>query len=258
MSRRLQFHLLERTEIRPVPTGLWDHPPTDETEDREFKIAVCGEESSYDSRSYLTEARHVTCPACHQKLAKAALKARGADEPKLTLVQDKAAKGGFRYQGGWRALVDGEHVAYLGFEDHYWRIYRLGLNDKRDLVVGSPMNDDGTAGERTHTYHRVEAARYKSKESALLVVGDLRASKHLHTFQELLDGRKRAEQAWVQRRARIDAQHAEEEEARNDTLRALKELHARDDLTNFQRAGLLTAIAHYEKPIAHPLKVDVS
>jgi len=198
--------------------------------------------------------RFVSCPICNKKAAAARLKARPAGAPVLTMEQDKTAKGHFRYQGGWKALQDGVLIAYLGFEDHAWRVYPLylghhdGETREQDRgLVGTPLNDDGEDGRRDH-YYRLYAARYKSKEAALLAAGEFRAGGFLKTEVELFAARAealKANRAWADERQR---KFDEREQTRNDTLLALKEIFERESLSNFQRQGLMTAIAKFEKP----------
>jgi hypothetical protein len=258
MGRGLHRHLIARRETRPFEFDKFEPPKTPYWGEAEFLVALCGEEhrlGSWRNDRFLEEPNHVTCPQCRTKMARAKLKARPADAAKLTLEQDKEARGGFRHQQGWKALVDGEAVAILGYEEHYWRIYpyvtKRDDETKEVKVVNSHgvLLEDHTTGSRFSSMgYRLpgKALRWTTKEDALMACEGLRQEGVLKTAPELLAEyaeNVRANEAWAAERRRKAAERNSEI---TDTVEGLKEILAKETLSNFQRQALMTAIATFE------------
>lgn len=244
MSRGTHTHLLEKTQVQSTEIGAWEVPPNPRRVDVEINVALCGSEGrvNYTGHRVSTNPKFVDCPKCNQRLAKQAMQARAPDAPKLELVQDKEAKGPFRYKQGWRALLGGEHIAFLGYEDHGWRVYHVGINgeDRTSLAVGYALDEDGSSGRRG--VYGITAARYRSKEQALLAAEAFRSAGKLLTLDELK--RERAETAARYRDAQLerDRRKAERAKERDDAIEALREILESQSLSNFQRQGVMTAI----------------
>jgi hypothetical protein len=258
MARGHHTHFELSRETRSVNDGLWEHPLKDMTKDVEVVLTKCGEEHRTDRKwqRNTVEPTHVTCPACLKKMAKDALRDRSADAPKLRMEADKTIKGCFRHNGGWRAYVGDDLVAYLGYEDHGWRIYPLawimGENGRPSGVRNDwlPLGDQHGYVERSMHYGLKNALRFPTKDDALLACEDLRANGRLQTEPEILTERevqkRRAKQVGEQRQREA----AEAEQHRNDTLEALREILEKETLSNFQRQGLITAMRQFE-PAVH-------
>jgi hypothetical protein len=257
MSRGHHRHLLARRETRPYEFDAYEPGKTPYWADAEFVIALCGQEyrvSGWGADSVIEDRDYVTCPACRRKKARQELRARPAGAAVLTMEQDKEAKGGFRYQQGWKALVNGVQVAILGYEDHGWRIYPLrAFNDdqERGLHVRNayhPIDDEGLEAGRTRDYRLPSSAlNFRTKEEALMACEDLRARGKLKTAPERLHAYAEAvrrRDAWAKsERTRVETA----EQNRLETLEALNEILEKETLSNFQRQGLMTAIARFEK-----------
>lgn len=260
MGRARHRHWLR--EARPREYDIWDVSgtrTTGATETDNELIALCGYggRAKYDreGRSFTTDQEWVTCPQCRSKLAKAALKARPAGSAELKMERDPTAKGGFRYQQGWRALIDGEVVAILGYQEHGWRIYPfIARKDDDDVLevtnTYSPLGEDGSTIEQTRSYHLASGALlFKTKDDALMACEEWRAKGVLKTKPELIvEWHRTAEEnrRWREQRRR----EREEKDTQNrETLDALREILAKETLSNFQRQGLMTAIAAFEAKV---------
>lgn len=263
MSRAHHYHLIAGRETRPFEFNKWEPPKTPYWGEAEFIIALCGEEhrvGSWKSDRFLEDEKHVTCPQCRAKIARAKLKARPADAPKLTLERDPDACGGFRFKQGWRAVVDGEAVAILGFEEHAWHIYPFvarGPDDENPQVrvtnTRGVLTESGTTASRGLFRLPSAALSFKTKEDALIAAGDLRADGKLKTAPELLVEYHANQVEWARLNAKRKQKDAERDQKNRDTLEALREVLAKETLSNFQREGLMNAIAVYEsrtKPVA--------
>jgi hypothetical protein len=188
MSRAHHRHMIERREMRPHEFNgtspariLCPEIASFSSRSVASRIESVPGDRKHDRRNWTEEENYVSCPKCRTKLAKAALKARPADAPKLTLERDPDARGGFRYKQGWRALVDGETVAILGFEEHSWHIYPLVVRRPDDehpevRVINSHgvLTESGTTASRGMFRLPNTALCFKTKEDALLAAGDLR------------------------------------------------------------------------------------
>lgn len=224
--------------------------------DEEIK-AYCGEllwaSSTYNKA--VTDESSVTCPKCRKKLANGRLKTANAGGLSLSMEADKTAKGSFRHAGGWKAFVGGDLVAYLGFQEHYWRVYPLRLGDPQEgggaEVVNSrdPLHESGSiASLGSRSWHLESGTlRYPSKEEALLACVGLREQGFLKTGTELRAERDADLVRWrVENAARKKAK-AEAQELLDETLAGLAELMERSDLSNFQRQAAANAIALLKK-----------
>jgi hypothetical protein len=266
MSRAHHYHLIAGRETRPFEFDKWEPPKTPYWGEAEFIVALCGEEhrvGAWNNDRFLEDEKHVTCPQCRAKIARAKLKARPADAPKLTLVRDPDARGGFRYKQGWRAVVDGEAVAILGFEEHAWHIYPYVARRPDDehpevRVVNSHgvLTDTGTTANRGMYRLPNSALSFKTKEDALLASGELRAAGKLKTVPELLAEYHANQVEWARLNAERKRKDAERGQKNTDTLEALREILAHDTLSNFQREGLMNAIAIYEAKVRPPAAAD--
>lgn len=251
MSRAHHRHLLVRTETRSHEFNRFEPGKTAYVADAEFKIALCGEEGrvgGYGHERIIEEAQAVSCPVCRTKLAKQALKARPADAPKLSLEQDKGAKGGFRHEQGWKARIDGVPVAIIGYQEHSWRVYPYACRKNDDDVLEvvntyGPMSKDGdTVALGSYFRLRGGALGFNTKEDALIACEGLRASGVLKTAPELIAGHHAMVQANDEWHARRERERAEAATRNRNTLEALREILAKDTLSNFQRQGLMDAI----------------
>jgi hypothetical protein len=252
--------MIERREMRPHEFNRYEPGKESYVQDCEFFVAVCGESHrigswgpEHDRRDWTEEENYVSCPKCRTKLAKAALKARPADAPKLTLARDPEARGGFRYKQGWRALVDGETVAILGFEEHSWHIYPLVVRrpddehpDLRVINSHGVLTESGTTASRGMFRLPNTALCYKTKEDALLAAGDLRVSGKLKTAPELLTQYHADQEEWARQSAERKRKDGERDQTNRETLDALREILAKETLSNFQRQGLVNAIEMVE------------
>lgn len=256
MGRRARHtHALDRVEPRAFPVRDPNlHTNTGESVVEDVRFGVCGYEvrSSWESpRDFDSNLNNITCPDCNKKLAKRAIAARDSLES-LEIVPDKEARGGFRFQGGYRVLLAGETIGYVGYEDHAWRIYPLtlehhdararadgpyALNDQRPLTKGGT-----TAARGLYKYLAQDVLSFKSKEAAALGCEDAFRQGLLKTGPALLA--EHAEHRVVAAReaqARA-ARQAEQEAAQAETLAGLEEILARETLSNFQRQALMSAI----------------
>lgn len=261
MGRGLHRHFLAQRVTRPYEFDKFEPPKTPYWADAEFLIALCGEESrvgSWGTERFLEEPKHVTCPQCRTKLSRAALKERPADAPKLQLVQAKDARGGFRNHQGWQALVDGEAVAIVGFEEHKWRIYPFVARKNEETGRLEVINTHGVLLEDNTTGSRFSSAGYRlpskalgwlTKEDALMGCEPLRASGVLKTEPELLAEyleNQRVHAQWISER---DRKVVALDQKNRETLEALREVLEKETLSNFQRQGIMTAIEHYESKV---------
>jgi hypothetical protein len=268
MGRGLHRHLIARRETRPFEFDKFEPPKTPYWGEAEFLVAVCGEEhrvGSWKNDRFLEEASHITCPQCRTKIAKALLKQRPADAPKLSLEADKDARGGFRNSQGWKALVDGEPVAILGYEEHAWRIYPFAASKKDDGEIkvantyGVLLKDHSTGSRFDSRGYRLpsSALEFKTKEDALMACEGLRLEGVLKTPTEVLaDYHERQAEAKVWNENRRRKLAARDEKNRN-TLEALREILGKETLSNFQREGLLNAIELYEAKVNPPAEEPV-
>lgn len=267
MGRAHHYHWL-KTRL-PREYDVWSDAEGRWLEQKEVDdelTAICGYNTRSkwvrDGRTFATEKKHVTCPKCRTKLAKEALKARSADAPKLAVERDPDARGGFRYKQGWRAVVDGEAVAILGFEEHAWHIYPFVARrpddehpEVRVVNTHGVLTESGTTASRGLSRLPSSALSFKTKEDALLAAGDLRAAGKLKTAPELLVEYHANQVEWARLNAERKQKDAERGEKNRDTLEALREILAKETLSNFQREGLMNAIAVYESRIK-PVIVD--
>lgn len=199
----------------------------------------------------------VTCPKCNKKIATLALKARPAGAPKLEAVQDKEAKGGFRYKQGWKVLLDGETIAYVGYEEHGWRIYPLQIESYDDKAKadgpyirnthGVLAKDGEVVSKGWRHYLPNEALSFTSREAAMLACEAQFAAGVLKTGPQLFAERKIANAEARARAAEQRARRDERQQRKDDTLAALNEILEKETLSNFQRMGLMNAIADIEK-----------
>ncbi|USN16144.1 hypothetical protein PAPPERLAPAPP_04030 [Brevundimonas phage vB_BpoS-Papperlapapp] len=255
MGRARHTHALDRVVQEKFTVFTDNHTPTGRKEIEDVRIAVCGYSirAKWDTDHTFDErANNITCPTCNKKTAARLIKARPSSAPKLTIEADKSARGGFRHEGGSRVLFDGEAVAYVGYQDHFWRIYPLEIEryDSQAKADGPyvrnatmPMDDSGATATRSlYAYLGNEVLRYRSKEAAALACEAYVASGWLKTGPQLhaehAQHRAAAEAAAQARETRRQARQALQDE----TLEALNDILARETLTNFQRQGLMNAI----------------
>ena len=256
MSRRVHYHLLARRETRPHEFDKYEPGKTSYWADAEFVASLCGEEyrvGGYGAGLVIEKLDRVTCPTCLRKSARAKLKARAPDAPKLSIEQDKELRGGFRYNQGWKALVDGEWVAVLGYQEHAWRIYPLTAekSDGGELIVKNTYGVLGKEGyvlsRGLYSYLGSDALDFGTKEDALLACEGLRASGRLKTSAELIQEYHARVRRNILAADRLRRERSEAEQLRLDTIEALNEILEKETLSNFQRQGLMTAIARFER-----------
>jgi hypothetical protein len=264
MGRAHHTHLI--ASEAPREYTVWDPDLLDmgaKEVDTEL-TALCGEttRAKWDNHGgrprFIQDASRVSCPKCNKKIAAAALKARPAGAPKLTAVQDKEAKGGFRYKQGWKVLLGDEAIGYVGYEEHAWRIYPLQIEryDDKAKAAGPYIRNtngvltrDGEVGSKHFGSWRLpnEALSFDSKEAAILGCEAQFNAGVLKTGPQLFADYARAtEEARI--RAREQTRKRDERQERKDeTLAALREILEKETLSNFQRMGLMNAIADIEK-----------
>lgn len=258
MGRALHRHLIARRETRPFEFDKFEAPKTPYWGEAEFLVALCGEEhrvGSWNSDRFIEEAKHVSCPQCRTKIARAALKARPADAAKLTLERDSELKGGFRYGQGWVAHIDGVPIAVLGYEEHEWRVYPyyVSRDDAGAVAVKnhySPLTEEGRTATKGMFYRLPGGTLgYRTKEDALLACEGLRAKGFIKPPAQLLEENaegQRANAVWAEEQRR---KTAERNQGISDTIEGLKEILEKETLSNFQRQALMTAIASFEAKV---------
>lgn len=262
MGRRtFHTHALARIDQRPFDVYAVDgYTRTGEKALENVKIALCGHEvrAAWDrDRDFDTNPNNITCPTCNKKLAQAAIKARPDGAGRLEIIADKAARGGFRHAGGSKVVLEGEVIGYVGFEDHAWRIYPLMIERWDDKAEAGgpyvrnaprPMDKDGSISSLDRSYRPPPSVpRYRSKEAAALACeqaylqGLLKTGAQLH--QEAAEYAKAAQESADRRSALVAERLAE----KSQTLNALDEILNTKTLSNFQRQGLMNAIALVER-----------
>lgn len=261
MSRTQHSHMIASEAPKQFKT--WDSRTGHESAEFEDDIeltAMCGEttrgswnlKQSWSKFTY--DGAHISCPKCNKKIAQAQIKARSADRPALTAEADPEAKGGFRHKQGWKVLLGSELIGYVGFEEHAWRIYPLQIESYDEKAKESGpyirnargvLDRDGDTGSKAFGSWSLPAKslHYKSKEAAMLGCEAMYASGILKSgpqlFAEREEANARAQVAMAERRQK----ESDKTERRNDTLAALQEILDKETLSNFQRMGLMNAIA---------------
>lgn len=225
---------------------------------RDVDAAICGFESPVRCTwNYFTdEDARVSCPACLKKMAAARLKGF-AGAQRLAAVKDETAYGHFRHKQGWRATLDGETIAYLGYQEHAWRVYPLILEtwDEQAKADGpyvrntaQPLDQhDRVASGGLHAYlSRQGDGAYKTRDDALMACLALAERGVLKTGARLIADAAASHRAHAAERAAYKVRRTAAEQARTDTLVGLEEILDKETLTNFQRSALLEAISRFQ------------
>lgn len=250
MGRASHCHFEVKREPRTVNDGQHERPPRDETREVEFIIYRCGEaaRAEWKWHRHSTDPKYVDCPACLKKMATDRWKASGVTN--LRLEPDKTAQNIHCRSGTInKVFEDDVHIGYVGYEDHSWRIYPLSYRydiDNPTVTINSgPLAEEGTA-YRGHYGLDQDALRFSTKVDAMLDSGLLRAAGRLKTAAEI----EAARRAYLARSAAEDKQRQQLldtiEAERQDTLLALQEIFEKETLSNFQRTGIMNAIARLE------------
>jgi hypothetical protein len=252
MGRANHTHFEVGREYRDDKVGAWEIPPNPRIESREYVLFLCGHAALTENNwnRYDTNPKYVTCPACLKKLAKQALRQRPADAAKLEAVKDPDAKGNFRYQQGYKALLNGEVIAYLGYEDHHWRVYPLTIYHSEDDEVPQPyvrnarrpMNEDGGQSDYSDRWLNSRAAAFKTRDDALMACERLFAEGKLKTAERLLREHVEEQAKWAIESAARRQRRADADKARAELLEALQEVLDQHPLSNFQRMGIVAAL----------------
>ncbi|USN15349.1 hypothetical protein KIKIMORA_02030 [Brevundimonas phage vB_BpoS-Kikimora] len=254
MGRMLHSHVQDRTAKDSFSVYADDGRTRIGSAEEDVLVAACGERlrvRDVDNRRWnrfypREESDRASCPACHKRLGQRALKNR----PSLELVGDPEVRGVFRSKSGSWVRRNGETIALVAYEDRAWRVYPLTINARDDAVTQGYLplaREDGTASRSLHSGLDPDAMAFKAKELAALACEDLHDAGRLNTEAELREQQARIKArnaaATVRREQRMQAQRVE----KDDTLAALNEILETESLSNFQRQGLMTAIAWIEK-----------
>lgn len=249
MARANHSHFEIHRETRTVIDGQYEHPPRPEERQVEFVTNRCGGEVrvEYKWNRHTTDPKHVDCPACLKKMASDRLKALG--EVTLRLEPDKAVRYTVCRTGTNNKVFEGDvHIGYVGYEDHKWRVYPLAYRhdlDKPEISMSrEPLAEQGTAGRGHYGLDR-DALSFPTKVDAMLECGELRAAGRLKTVEEIKTERRAQAARWAAEQKRRQQQVDMAEQERLETVTALQEIFEKETLTNFQRTGLMTAIARY-------------
>jgi hypothetical protein len=199
--------------------------------------AICGFDYTWEKNFTQDEAK-VTCPTCLGHIHRRLLAERPADAPKLALDIDRDQfNGAYRYV--YRALLGGEHVAWVVYDGAYgkarWRLCVINRpNDKDKRTIGYQLARDE---DEVGAYSRISLG-FPTKEAALMAVPELRAGGRLRTLPELNElhaDSQRRQARWKIERAAEAKQEAEDREI---MLAGIESLLARGDLTNIERAAV--------------------
>lgn len=255
MGRGANDHIESHRKVEERTTGGWQGEPRVTTQE-ENVYALCGanawaeyvdaeKKHWYRFEKDLPYNSRRACPKCIAKKAKREL---AATYPNLRCEPDKAAKGMFRHEGGWRVYDGEDFIGYLGFESHYWRLYDLRLGDETNpdaVWVGTAQTATGDARRYSYTLEN-EALGYRCKEAALLHIPTIRS--RLKTPDQLRQQRTDNAERWARRQEHFARQETEAEERRRQTEDGLREILDQHPLSNYQRDALLNAIARFAKP----------
>lgn len=233
-------------------------------------VAECGYAGRIDKDRtwgvrFADEGGTVTCPACNKKLGARLMRERQrAGGPALDVVLDTEAQGGFRYQQGYKVNLDGETIAYVGYEEHGWRLYKLvvdGEEGAAPVVRNSRRPVDEAGAICSLSWGRIYGAvKFPSRDHAALAAeAYLRAGK-IKTGAALL--KEQAENADELRRLKAERERrvAQAEDRRREVLEGLREVLALD-LNNQQRDAVVAAIEQIENrpwKTVRPEGVDVA
>lgn len=250
MGRANHCHFDVKREVRTVIDGEYEHPPRREERQVEFVTYRCGQDArvEYKWNRHTTNPNHVDCPACLKKMANDRLKTLG--KVNLRLEPDKSVRPNSCRTGTTNKVFENDvHIGYVGYEDHKWRVYplsyRYDLDQPRVAMNREPLAETGTAGRGHYGLDR-DALGFPTKVDAMLECGVFRAAGRLKTAAEIEAARRayhlRSVAEEKQRQQLRDTMEAE----RQDTLLALQEIFEKETLSNFQRTGIMNAIARLE------------
>ena len=258
MSRANHAHIIVKTE---------DEVDSD-WRTRTYKTSLCGERSAwiYEATNYRKEKYvRITCPECAKLYW--ADKCKAMPIP-LTLEKipqpSKGASFDERYRWGgsrsvWKILRDGKHIGYVYLLNGFgkgWQAcgHSLRRGFVEDDVFRATVDDlefGGAIGDHNFTSRDqavFELSEYLSENPDLAKqYGLLPADEYVKRAQQARLDYKREEAERIVRRAEREKERADEKRkayaAREEGIAQLRDLHARPDLTNFQRAGLAWALA---------------
>jgi hypothetical protein len=190
------------------------------------------------------EVKDVSCPTCSKLHALQGIAARAPDAPALALENYEAQTW---YRFCYRALLGGEHVAFVGYEGAFggdWHISIISVKEDEDfkIIVGDQLQETIQYTSSNRTYEK--KLKYASKEAALLDVARLVEAGELKSAGATVAAAKNWKTVREQRTRSWEQEQAALEQMRQDDLAGLKEIQARDDLplTNFQRSALARTI----------------
>lgn len=208
---------------------------------KEQRRRLCGVEPAWLNTGS-DDAARVDCPKCAKMMGEAALATRAADAPKLEMIKDEATY----YRFGYRALVGGEHVAWIGYEGAYksgrWYVSVISIDDADAMVIGHQLDIDP---DRRYPVKMAFAA----KELALAAVPGLLEARRIWSEATIRTQRAGALERYNARREQERREDAEEADALALTIAGLEEIRAADlGLSNLQVAALEDAILRLKRP----------